>query len=189
MKNGEFTFTYESASAVVSERRTVAPFPEAGGTPVGLTVPYLFYEDFSGAAGGEDDSTVELGGYSLRLVGFAFRAGGGNGGEDIGLLGSSAILPDPDSGDNKRGRMDTPLLAAIKEGATVTLDVSFDIGGTSQKGTNFFGQAVVYSQYEFGSDTRTGAVAYTNGIENTVLAAEDAVPTAVIPLFRCIKRE
>ena len=65
MKNGEFTFTYESASAVVSERRTVAPFPEAGGTPVGLTVPYLFYEDFSGAAGGEDDSTVELDGYSL----------------------------------------------------------------------------------------------------------------------------
>lgn len=175
MKNGEFTFTYESASAVVSERRTVAPFPEAGGTPVGLTVPYLFYEDFSGAAGGEDDSTVELDGYSLPdWSGSRFGLEAGTAARISAYLGSSAILPDPDSGDNKRGRMDTPLLAAIKEGATVTLDVSFDIGGTSQKGTNFFGQAVVYSQYEFGSDTRTGAVAYTNGIENTVLAAEDA---------------
>lgn len=175
MKNGEFTFTYESASAVVSERRTVAPFPEAGGTPVGLTVPYLFYEDFSGAAGGEDDSTVELDGYSLPdWAGSRFGLEAGTAARISAYLGSSAILPDPDSGDNKRGRMDTPLLAAIKEGATVTLDVSFDIGGTSQKGTNFFGQAVVYSQYEFGSDTRTGAVAYTNGIENTVLAAEDA---------------
>ena len=175
MKNGEFTFTYESASAVVSERRTVAPFPEAGGTPVGLTVPYLFYEDFSGAAGGEDDSTVELDGYSLPdWSGSCFGLEAGTAARISAYLGSSAILPDPDSGDNKRGRMDTPLLAAIKEGATVTLDVSFDIGGTSQKGTNFFGQAVVYSQYEFGSDTRTGAVAYTNGIENTVLAAEDA---------------
>ena len=36
MKNGEFTFTYESASAVVSERRTVAPFPEAGAHRSGL---------------------------------------------------------------------------------------------------------------------------------------------------------
>lgn len=176
LRDGEFTFTYESDRAIVSESRTVAPFPEKGGTPFGLTVPYLFQEDF-GRAGGTDqnDSTVALDAYNLPgWSGSRFGLGAGTAAMISAYLSSSAIKPDPDEGNNKRGRMDTPPLSAIKEGATVTLDVSFDIGGTSQKGTNFLGQAVVYSQYEFGTDTRQGPVDYTTGIENVVVALEDA---------------
>lgn len=174
LRNGEFTFTYESANAVVSERRTAVP--EGDGVPVELTVPYLFYEDFGGASGtDQNNETVELDGYGLPgWSGSRFGLQAGTAAMISAYLGSSAIMPDPDSGDNKRGRLDTPPLAAIKEGSTVTLDVSFDIGGTLQKGTNFFGQAVMYSRYEFGSDTRTGAVDHTSGIEHTVLTAEDA---------------
>lgn len=176
LKDGDFTFTYDSENAVVSERRRIGDFVPGGRTAVALTVPYLLYEDFSGIGGVDwNGSTVDLGGYGLggwSASRFGLQAN--TAAAISAYLGSSAVMPDPDSGDNKRGRMDTPLLSGLKEGASVTLDVSFDIGGTREKGTNFFGQAYVYSRYAFGSDTRTGPVEYTNGIENTVVAEEDA---------------
>lgn len=173
MKSGEFTFTYESASAVVSEKRAVAPFPEAGGAPVGLTVPYLFYEDFGGAAGGGDDSAVELDGYSLPgWSGSRFGLEAGTAARMSAYLGS-AVLTNPDGGDNKRGRLDTPHLTGIKDGAVVTLSVSFDVGGTKADGT-LSNCKVLYSMYEFGRDTGIGAIAYTNAIEYVVIDGEDA---------------
>lgn len=176
LRNGDFTFTYDSPNALVSESRSIGDFTPQERTAVALTVPYLFYEDFSGAGGTDwNGSTVDLESYGL----------GGWSGSRFGLqantaamisayLGSSAVMPEPDKGDNKRGRIDTPPLAGLKDGTAVTLEVSFDIGGTMEKGTNFFGQASMYSRYEFGIDTRTGPVEYTQGLESVAIPEEDA---------------
>lgn len=54
----------------------------------------------------------------------------------FGYLGSS-IVTDPDKGDNHRGRIDTPHLTGLKEGANVSLLVSYDVGGTKKTETQY----------------------------------------------------
>lgn len=176
IKDGLCTFTYESEHAVVSEKRGVGSFTPQGRTDVELTVPYLLYEDFSNVGGsGQNNSALELSPYNLpgwSADRFGFQA---NTAAMVTVyLGSSAIMPGPDEGDNRRGRMDTPFLTSIKDGASVTLQVSFDAGGTKANGTSFGGVAVMYSQFEFGSDTRTGAVAGKGDpIGNTLLSGQE----------------
>lgn len=173
LRDGEFTFTYDSENAIVSESRRIGDFTPQERTSVELTVPYLFHEDFAGVGSqGKDNFTSELSGYGLT---------GWSGSNFIlqqnvcaclsAYIGSS-VQTNPDKGTNTRARLDTPLLTGIKEGKSVTLSVSFDIGGTKADGT-LSNHKTLYSMYEFGSDTKTGAVEYTQGIGNVVVS-EDA---------------
>ena len=173
LRAGELTVTYESEHAVVSQKLTVGA--SAGDrTPVSLTVPYLLAESFDTAADRDGSNTTEL----LDSYGLAAWSGS-NYGLSAGMAGrlaaylGSSIMANPDSGDNRRGRFDTPLLTGLKEGAQVSLRVSFDVGGTSASGT-LSNPKMMYSAYEFGTDTRTGAVDYDNSIERTLINGEKA---------------
>lgn len=173
MRTGELTVTYESEHAIVSQKLTVGAL--AGDrTPLSLTVPYLLSESFDTAADRDGSNTTELlDGYGLPAwSGSNYGLAAGTAGRLSAYLGSSIVM-DPDSGDNRRGRFDTPLLTGLKEGAQVSLRVSFDVGGTQAEGTSWFGdRKILYAAYEFGTDTRTGAVEYGNAIERTLIDGE-----------------
>ena len=86
-------------------------------------VPYLFEEDFSGASAQDyTDSTDELSGIGLPGWGasrYEIQPGRAAFFMYVGTSTSSI--------DNRRGRMDTPFLP-IKEGASVDIKVSYNIG-------------------------------------------------------------
>lgn len=175
IRNGTTTITYDSEHAVVSEERQLAFTPNSR-SAVNLTVPYLFFEDFSNAAAqDETNDTKELDAYNLPgWSGSRFGLQANTSAMILGYLGSS-ILTDPDGGDNHRGRLDTPLLSGLKEGANVSLRVSYDVGGTKKDGNTIFGKTtVMYAQYGFGTDTKSGALSGDDtSIENVFIDNEE----------------
>ena len=176
MTNGTFTVTYESDNALINETHTLTNLSELH-TQLKLTVPYLFYEDFSGVPKSGDENkrsskAMELSEYNL--AGWTGHNVGFEAGKSVRLaayLGSSA-LDDPDKGDNWRGRLDSPQLSNLKDGAAVKIEISYDVSGTSVKGTKVFGQAVCYAQYQFGIDTKTGTVSYKDTIETPAFGSD-----------------
>ncbi len=175
IRNGTFTITYDSDNAIVSESRKIETFTVGGRTNVSLTIPYLFCEDFgSVGATKENNDTKELTEYNLpEWSGSRFGLQANTAAMIFGYLGSS-VLTDPDGGDNHRGRLDTPLLKGIKEGKSVSLQVSYKVSGTKKNGNTIFGKTtVMYSKYGFGTDTKTGTLnGDDNSIENVFLEEE-----------------
>lgn len=142
---------YESDNAVVSEQVTIADLSLALRTYPVLRVPYLFYEDFSSIptfSDGNDNDAVgqasslykgikELSQYSSLMRGWYATRIGVKGGtaariccryEDV--LGNSAYY---------KGRLYTPFLSNLKDGADVNISVSFRYGGDRKEmlGWNF----------------------------------------------------
>lgn len=175
IKNGITTITYDSEHAVVSEKKQLS-FTANDRNSINLTVPYLFYEDFSSiSAQDETNDTKELDSYNLSgWSGSRFGLQANTSAMIFGYLGSS-VLTDPDGGDNHRGRIDTPFLSGLKDGANVSLRVSYDVGGTKKNGNTIFGKTtVMYSRYGFGTDTKTGALnGDDNSIENVFIDNEE----------------
>ena len=133
--------TYDSDNAIMYQDVTLQDLSSVSSTAVSLTVPYLFYEDFSGIpsfSDGYDNDKVgqasdlykgikELSEYTPAMQGwYATRLGvqGGDAAriccryEDV--LGNSAYY---------KGRLYTPFMSNIKEGADVNISVSFRYGG------------------------------------------------------------
>ena len=157
--------TYDSDNALMYQTVTV---PDLSGTNAGnvsLTVPYLFYEDFSGISSfsdGHDDPKVgtasdtytgisELSSYSMP----------GWYGTRIGVQGGTAmriccryehVLL---AGAYYKGRAYTPFLSGIKDGKDVKISVSFRYGSNRNERDPLFGsppkkQAIMY----FGINTQ-----------------------------------
>ena len=161
MRSGPMTITYDSEHAVVSEERTLSAFTVGDHTSMSLTVPYLLYEDFSGVSGRDQtDATEELSGYQLP----------GWSGSRFGLQANTAAMiytykgTSTSSIDDDQGRLDTPRLTGLKEGANVSLRVQYNVSGTKAEGT-LSNPKILYSKYEFGTDTKTGAL---NGDDNAI---------------------
>ena len=130
---------YDSDNALTYQSATLPDLSSTNTVNVSLTVPYLFYEDFSGipsfsdghdnpSTGGNSDTykgISELSSYSLSGW-YASRVGGQAGTsvriccrfEDV--AGVSAYY---------KGRIYTPFLSNIKEGSAVNISVSFRYGG------------------------------------------------------------
>ena len=171
LMTGDFTVTYDSDNALITEYHSITDL-SAEHTPYSLTVPYLFYEDFSGAKSasltGASSKATELSSYNLAgwsghnvdiQEGQAARIS-----TYLGILSGS----NPDNSNNRRGRLDSPPMSNLKDGASVTLEASFDVGGTTAKSV---GESV-YAEYMFGSDTQTGAISYKTAIANPVFTAD-----------------
>lgn len=169
-RTGDFTIEYESQNAIVSDAVRFGDFQPGGHTSFGITVPYLLYEDFSEvseASGSNTTSTLETYGLS-GWSGSNFSMSAGTSFRMHMYQGTSTS-----SLDNRYGRLDSSFLTGLKEGATVDLEVSFDIGGTTASGT-LSNPKIMYSRYAFGSDKTQGAISYENDIENIVVGYEDA---------------
>lgn len=167
MRSGPMTITYDSEHAVVSEERTLSAFTVGEHTSMSLTVPYLLYEDFAGASEADgENATGMLDSYNLPgWSGSNYWISGGTG---IRLSMYAGTISAFGAGDMRYGRLDSPYLS-LKEGATVTLSVVFDVGGTSTTGIN----TDLFALYSFGKDTRTGAIDWENTIESEILKEQD----------------
>lgn len=149
--NAAINVTYDSDNAITRQSVTLADLTSQDKVSVNLTIPFLFYEDFSSVpsfSDGYDNETVglasdlykgikELSGYTSTMAGwFATRIGvqGGTAAriccryEDV--LGVSAYY---------KGRLYTPFLSNIKEDSNVKISVSFKYGGDRKEmlGWNF----------------------------------------------------
>ena len=151
-----FTATFESKSAIVSSTFTM---PSNLGDDVNvvpaLTVPYLFEEDFScihtaGESYGNDDVAsderhqpgVSLDGYMSHKGWNAARFLLGVGTCPRINVRYQVVKIYMVFGSYHHGRLDTPTLSNLKDGASVKLRVQFDAGGVEYKG-DFSGQEIM----------------------------------------------
>ena len=137
--------TYDSDNALTYQTVTMPGMASANNVTASLTVPYLFFENFSGipsfsdghdnpSVGGNSDTykdMSELSKYTSQLSGwYACRIGAQAGTavriccrfEDV--IGVSAYY---------KGRLYTPFLSNIKDGASVKISVSFRYGGANKE--------------------------------------------------------
>lgn len=143
------TVTYDSENAIVTQTVTIPNLSSISTTTVNLTVPYLFFEDFSGIPtfnDGHDNPKVgvasdtykdiiELSGNSLPGW-YATRIGGQSGTsvriccryEHVALAGAYY-----------KGRIYTPFLSNIKDGKDVKISVSFKYAGDRKERDPLFG--------------------------------------------------
>ena len=170
MKSGDLTVEFESEHAIVScEPISLADFTwgETGRT-FDRDVPYLLYEDFSGATERNGDNQTEMLD-SYNLPGWSASNYSISAGQGLRLhryVGAAFGLK-----EEKPGRLDSPMLANLKDGLAVRLTVSFDIGGTTYK--DRLGNEL-NSTYGFGTGTKSGAVEASSDIENIVIPYEAA---------------
>lgn len=128
---GALTVYYDSEHATVSKSCTLGTLTIPGVNHITLpNVPYLFEEDFSGASNHDySNSTDELSGIGLPGWGasrYEVQSGRAACYMYVGTNTSSI--------DNRRGRLDTPFLP-LKEGASVSIKVSYNIGAPIVSGT------------------------------------------------------
>lgn len=131
------TVEYDSENTLTSQTVTIPNISSTNSTTVSLTVPYLFFEDFSGIGSfsdGHDNPTVgtssdtytgitEMSSYSLSNW-YGTRVGGQSGAVRICCRYEHVLL----AGAYYKGRIYTPQLSGIKEGKDVTISVSFKHG-------------------------------------------------------------
>lgn len=145
--------TYDSDNALTYQTVTMPGMASANNVTASLTVPYLFFENFSGIpsfSDGHDNPSVgvssdtykdmsELSKYTSQLSGwYACRIGAQAGTavriccrfEDV--IGVSAYY---------KGRLYTPFLSNIKDGASVKISVSFRYGGANKEMDIFWSPA------------------------------------------------
>ena len=145
--------TYDSDNALTYQTVTMPGMASANNVTASLTVPYLFFENFSGipsfsdghdnpSVGGNSDTykdMSELSKYTSQLSGwYACRIGAQAGTavriccrfEDV--IGVSAYY---------KGRLYTPFLSNIKDGVSVKISVSFRYGGANKEMDIFWSPA------------------------------------------------
>ncbi|HJA97214.1 MAG TPA: fimbrillin family protein [Candidatus Alistipes faecavium] len=128
---GALTVCYDSEHATVTKRLALPTINTQAVNEIALPdVPYLFEEDFSGASAQDyTSSTDELSGIGLPGWGASrYEVQPGRAAFYMYVGTSTSSI------DNRRGRMDTPFLP-IKEGASVNIKVSYNIGAPIVSGT------------------------------------------------------
>lgn len=136
----KINITYDSDNALTSQSVTLANLSSTDKSSISLTVPYLFYEDFSGISSfndGHDNPTVgtssdtykgitELSSKTSALSGWYGTRIGGQSGTSIRICCryEHVLL----AGAYYKGRVYTPFLSNIKDGKDVKVSVSFKYG-------------------------------------------------------------
>lgn len=143
------TVKYESDNAIVSNTITMPATlaTEEKCHEVGITVPYLFFEDFTSIHTNfefDDERVASLMSADGHLLNNYMNVAGWNGAHIKGVAGQSVrvnVRHQSTLGVTRsNGRLDTPAISTLKSGANVALKVTFDMG------------AYVDSGYESGND-------------------------------------
>lgn len=167
IKANGLTFTYDTENIVVSDKQPVDFTPQAH-TGINLTVPYLFYEDFSQVSlnTGSDSNND---GSSMAEAGLPGWTGSRWTTREKNCLELNTYIGTSTSNLNNRfGRADTPPLNQIKGGKSVTLYVEYYVSASD-------GASSAVSQCLFGTSTKTGIVGGGTG--------EGTKPDTVIETF------
>ena len=146
----QITVSYDSEHAVMDETITMPTISQPGKTNTSLTVPYLLYQDFSGVLkegesyGNNSYSSDERKQPGVSLNGIMPENGWNAARYWIKPSGSAIRINMRYQmvkiflafTTNHYGRLDTPPLAALKDGAVANLNVSFDAGAHVNPGSN-----------------------------------------------------
>ena len=157
--------TYDTDNTLTSQNVTIPNLASATSATLSLTVPYLFYQDFSGIGSFNDGhDSPKVGTASDTYTGISeFSSNGLPGwyGARVGVQGGTAlriccryehVLLD---GAYYKGRVYTPFLSNIKDGKDVKVSVSFRYGSNRSERDPLLGsppkkQAIMY----FGVNTQ-----------------------------------
>ena len=135
-----FTARFESAHAIVEQQFIMPTIAEYTTTVVpAIDVPYLFFEDFScihtaGESYGDDErnSAEERNQPGVNLDPYMYHAGWNAARFQLGIGTCARINVRYQSAigftSAHRGRLDTPRLTGLKNGANVNIKVEFDAG-------------------------------------------------------------
>lgn len=163
--------SYDSTHAVVAGTATLPAAPVVDGrNALAVRAPYLFFEDFSGVNGNENN--VEAGGASTsssnNSVGLAFMGLSDEwSGQRIGSESGVAIKISSVKGVRQwRGRVTAPCVPHLKDGAEVHLAVRFDIGGYQKSGHK------CTCTLGFSDDDQNQKWKYDDGLTSTVATFE-----------------
>lgn len=166
------TVTFESKSAIVTNSITMPSMTAGNDYTINLSVPYLFFEDFSTInTYGFDVVTGAQGtavtGYDLSIansnkdnVNPGLRSGwtGARTGGEAGKAIRVGSRVDQVYGfTHTFGRLDSPTLSGLKNGANVKVSVSFDYSGGRDGRSEYSPRAV------FGYTTTLGPINGTTG--------------------------
>ena len=150
---------YESDNAIVSNTITMPTTlaTEVKCHEVGITVPYLFFEDFTSIHTNfefDDKRVASLMSADGHLLNDYMSVSGWNGAHIKGVAGQSVrvnVRHQSTLGVTRsNGRLDTPAISTLKSGAKVKLKVTFDMG------------AYVDSGYDSGNDVFLVAGTHTS---------------------------
>lgn len=156
------TVQYESESAVVSNTLTVPQITAAENNDVpAFSIPYLLAEDFSnvttfsdneGTKGVNDPAAIWIPG----LSGWSAARVGGSAGKSVRIVGHREgglfVFADYEA------RMDSAPFTGLKEGRSVSVRISFDYSGSTNKGA---------PKLKYGTSTTAGLISGANAsIEN-----------------------
>ena len=131
IQNQGLTLTYDSEHARVSEIKQIVT-TTGNRTPINLTVPYLFFEDFSNISAFNSNLDQNTGNPDAIWL------------DQFGAKGWSACRTAAETGKSLKisvrhetiaqypGRVDSPTLTGIKEGKTVKVSVTFNTGQTNK---------------------------------------------------------
>ena len=153
------TVKYESDNAIVSNTITMPATlaTEVKCHEVGITVPYLFFEDFTSIHTNfefDDKRVASLMSADGHLLNNYMSVSGWNGAHIKGVAGQSVrvnVRHQSTLGVTRsNGRLDTPAISTLKSGAKVKLKVTFDMG------------AYVNSGYDSGNDVFLVAGTHTS---------------------------
>ncbi len=165
-KSSGITSTFESENAIVTNSIEVSSTITEGSTnSISYEVPYLFYEDFSGLSssfeyGTEAGKTSYTGHYTIDLSTYNLdgwtgdRVGGSKGAalRSMSRLEGGAwvqVLYD--------GRIDSSPLSNIKDGKSITINVSYKYSGNKGNETSVFSSGGT-TQYEHGYTNTSGTI-------------------------------
>ena len=155
-KGQTFTATFESKSAIVSSTFTMPSNLGAGVNVVpALTVPYLLFEDFScihtaGESYGDNDKAESERNQPGKSLDSYMDHKGWNAARFMLGVGTcprinvryQVVKVYMQFASYHHGRLDTPTLSNLKDGASVKLLVQFDAGGVEYNG-DFSGQEIM----------------------------------------------
>lgn len=147
------TITYDTPNVLISQQTAVTVQPE-GHTSTNLTVPYLLYEDFANVTT-NDTHADDNGGtaYGLDDAGLPGWTGSRWKTEANTSLEIRTYIWTSTSHTNHRfGRVDSPPLSHLKPGKTVSLQIVYDAGATTDASNR-------YPVCKFGSTTQSGPIA------------------------------
>ncbi len=172
------TAVFESESAIVSNTFTMpALTPYVTNVIPALTVPYLFYEDFSGITEtktfSETNRSTNPGGNTLDsygLPGWSIARGS----IATGLCVRVNCSFETGLGQSKqyKGQVDSPALSNIKSGKTVTVKIVFNADTTDDSTTCYVGNI-----------TTSGAVGAGTSISNGTSISMTSLPVSYSDYF------
>ncbi|MCQ2135659.1 MAG: hypothetical protein MJY67_01950, partial [Bacteroidales bacterium] len=150
--------TYESKNAIVSQTVTMPSMTQGLSASVGLTVPYLLFQDFS-SVGSYSSNDAYTGGFNSASKGGVEFLPGWNGARFGAQAGTSVRLSSRrETAADYPSRIDTEPLSCIKAGHSVTVKIVYNYGGDRREGG--IGSTPKCNQYIYiGKTTKQGTIA------------------------------